>query len=191
MPGRSTGAPRGNQYHDLRGRMAMSRRWYAVQCKAGEDARAQAHLSRQGYEVFRPRLRCRRRRGGRMTTVEESLFPRYLFVNLDDGGEDWAPIRSTRGVLGLVRFGGRATAVPPAVIESIRKRLDAHSGCVDLTADDGLKPHQPVTVSEGPFRGLEGLFLARSGEERVVILLNVMQREQKLVLPETAVHPVG
>ena len=126
-----------------------------------------------------------------MTTVEESLFPRYLFVHLDDAGEDWAPIRSTRGVLGLVRFGGRATAVPPAVIESIRNRLDAYSGCVDLTADDALKPHQPVTVSEGPFRGLEGLFLARSGEERVVILLNVMQREQKLVLPETAVHPVG
>ena len=91
------------------------RRWYAVHCKPREDGRAERHLSRQCYEIFRPLVQLRRRRSGRMTNIIESLFPRYLFVHLDDIAESWACIRSTRGVAGLVTFGGRPAAVPEPI----------------------------------------------------------------------------
>lgn len=35
----------------------------------------------------------------------ESLFPGYLFIQLDQLNDNWHPIRSTRGVNQLVTFG--------------------------------------------------------------------------------------
>ncbi|WP_290650284.1 transcription/translation regulatory transformer protein RfaH [Aquisalimonas sp.] len=161
--------------------------WYALQCKAKEDARAEEHLNNQGYHVFRPMLRQRRRRGGRMVTVTESLFPRYLFLELDDVDENWAPIRSTRGVLGLVRFGAHPVPVPPTVIQALHEQLDPESGYVELTRTTDYARRERVRITEGPFAGHEGLFLARTGEERVVILLEVMQQSQHITMPEHAI----
>ncbi len=85
--------------------------WYTIQCKPREEARAEANLDRQGYRTFRPLIRQPIGRGGCRTAVTESLFPRYLFAQLCDVAENWAPIRSTRGVLGwVVRNHRRAAA---------------------------------------------------------------------------------
>jgi transcriptional antiterminator RfaH len=72
------------------------KRWYAVYCKPREDDRAERHFDRQQFEVFRPKHRVRRKQQGRMTTLVESLFPRYLFIHIDDIAQNRAPIRSTR-----------------------------------------------------------------------------------------------
>jgi len=165
--------------------------WYIVHCKPREESRAEEHLLRQGYPTFRPLLKRPVRRGGRPVAITESLFPRYLFVELCDAGEDWAPIRSTRGVIGLVRFGRHAVPVPGAVIDGLRARVDAMTGCVDWIRDPGLRPRQRVTIAEGPFAGHEGLFLARSGEERVIVLMEIMRQQQRLELPAKAVVSAG
>ncbi len=164
--------------------------WYTIQCKPREEARAEANLDRQGYRTFRPLIRRPIRRGGRRTAVTESLFPRYLFAQLCEVAENWAPIRSTRGVLGLVRFGSSPVPVPEPVIEGIRLRLDPESGCLDLTRDSDFAPQQPVTITDGPFQGREALFLARTGEERVIVLMQIMSQCQQVELPAAAVGPV-
>jgi len=166
----------------------MSRAWYAVQCKPREDDRAEVNLERQGFEVYRPRALVRRRRRGTLATIEESLFPRYLFLNLEAGVDNWYPIRSTRGVVGLVRFGLEPTPVPDSVIEFIRDHTDPQTGCVDLVTPNDYKPGQTVLISEGPFAGYEAVFLRRTGEERVLVLLEVMKQGQRLVLPESAIQ---
>ena len=163
------------------------RHWYAVQCKANEDARAEQNLQNQGFPVFRPMIRQRRRRGGRMVTVTESLFPRYMFVDLDDVNENWAPIRSTRGVLGLVRFGTYPVPVPQPVLDAIQAQIDPDSGCIDLTTNTDYKPNQRVRITEGPFAGHEALFQARTGGERVVVLLDIMHQSQRITLSEQAI----
>ena len=161
------------------------KRWYAALCKPLQDARAEYNLCNQGYHVLRPLVRTRkRRRQGGTKTVTESLFPRYLFIHLDDLNENWAPIRSTLGVSGLVRFGGRAVPVPDTIMQGMQLRLDRESGCIDLTRDTDYRTNQPVRITSGPFVGHEALFLARSGEERVIVLLDIMQRAPRLKLPE-------
>lgn len=164
------------------------KRWYAAMCKPLQDERAEHNLAAQGYEVLRPLARVRKRRAGKACTVIESLFPRYLFIHLDDQSENWAPIRSTLGLAGLVRFGGRAVAVPGQLIDAIRRRLDATTCCVDLTVDDGPRKGATVRITEGPFAGHEAVFQARSGDERVIVLLQVMQQTQRLKLPAEAVE---
>ncbi len=158
------------------------KQWYAVQCKPKQDERAETELLNQGFEVFRPRLRYRRRIRQRYRVVVESMFPRYLFVHLDDHEEDWSPIRSTRGVTGLVRMGGIAPAVPAAVIEALRARADAEN-CIDLQPADAFAANDRVLITEGPLAGFEALFSARNSQERVVVLLNLM----KVTLPVHAI----
>lgn len=164
-----------------------SQRWYAVHCKPKQDARAEQHLANQGYEVFRP-LACVRRRGqGKMVNTIESFFPRYLFVKLDGITQDWAPIRSTRGVAGLVRFSDKPVEVPESVINTLHACMD-EDRCIDLT-EAQLKPNLRVRICEGPFRGHEGLFCSKRGEDRVIVLVSIMQQPQHLTLPEHAIEP--
>ena len=35
----------------------------------------------------------------------EPLFPGYIFLRLSKENDDWGPIRSSRGVIGVVKFG--------------------------------------------------------------------------------------
>ena len=150
------------------------KQWYAVYCKPKQDERAEVELLNQGFEVFRPRIRSRRRTRQRYRVVVESMFPRYLFVHLDDHDQDWSPIRSTRGVTGLVRMGGCVPVVPSAVIDALRSRADAEN-CVEMEPADGFVRNERVLITEGPLAGFEALFTARNSQERVVVLLNLMQ----------------
>ena len=160
--------------------------WYLIHAKPGEDQRAEANLARQGYRVFLPRVRLRKRRRHGMVTVTESLFPRYLFIELDDLAENWSPIRSTPGVASLVRSGGAATMVPQQVVDAVRARTDDGQS-VDLTGSSDYRRNERVRIIDGPFRDLEGLFVTRSGDERVVVLMNLMHQQQEVRLPERAI----
>ncbi|MEX0374616.1 transcription/translation regulatory transformer protein RfaH [Spiribacter pallidus] len=159
--------------------------WYAVYCKPREDERAELHLQNQDFEVFRPKHRVRRRRRGGMTTLIESLFPRYLFIHLDDITQNWAPIRSTRGVAGLVRWGDRVPSVPDPVVDCLRENVD-EVGCIPTPQAD-YKKGDRLVIREGAFAGYEGLFYGRCGEDRVMLLLEIMKQPQKMLFPEASV----
>lgn len=161
--------------------------WYAVFCRPGQDQRAEIHFLNQGFETFRPKIRFTRRRNGTLRDRVDSLFPRYLFLRLEDLTQDWAPIRSTRGAVGLVRLGDQVPVVPEDLIESLKGRTD-EQGIVDLSAGVDFKPGETVEIMEGPLAGFRGLFQARNGEERVVVLLNLMQGECRTELPRHAIR---
>lgn len=154
------------------------RNWYLLQCKARQDERAQEHLSRQGYEFYRPLCLRERLVRGQRQVVEESLFPGYLFICLGDDG--WGPLRSTRGVLRVVSFGGRPLPVDERVIAQLQSASAVTQGC--------LNEGDRVRISEGPFAELEAIFLRMDGTERVVLLLDFLERSQPVRVPLKAVR---
>ena len=79
--------------------------WYAVQAKPRQENTAEENLRRQGFDTYLPKIQLRRRRRDKWTKVVEPLFPRYLFIHLEPGVDNWAPLRSTLGVSTVVRFG--------------------------------------------------------------------------------------
>jgi transcriptional antiterminator RfaH len=162
---------------------AIHARWYVVQCKPREDARALENLQRQGFECYGPQLLVEKLRHGRRARLAEPLFPGYLFIHLDDVNDNWYPIRSTRGVLKLVRFNNYPLAVKDHLIELIRQRL-----LTQLPTKPYLVPGDPVRITEGPFAQIEAVFVANDGDERVALLINILSREQTLSFPVTHVH---
>jgi len=162
------------------------RHWYAVFTKPRQECQAVAHLERQGFEVYLPRMRVRRLRRGRLVWVEEPVFPRYVFLRVDLESCNTAPLRSTRGVVGLVRFGACIPPVPAALIEYLRAREPER-----LHSRPRFHRGDRVLVADGPLAGAEGLFETERGEDRVVILLNLLGRRNAVTVEAAHVLPAG
>ena len=164
----------------------MRPKWRAVYSKPRQESRAHLHLLNQDYEAFLPLVRARRRVRGRDRNLLEPMFPRYLFIRLTDYREDFGPIRSTRGVVGLVRMGEEFPVVPDELIAAIRER--EQDGAVDLSQFQSLKPNDRVEIKAGPFAGYQGVFDASNGDERVIVLLDILNRQRKVEVPATDVR---
>ncbi|MGM1054022.1 MAG: transcription/translation regulatory transformer protein RfaH [Pseudomonadota bacterium] len=155
-------------------------RWYVIQCKGGESFRAAEHLSNQGYDVFHPVLEVQKKRRGKLEWVSEPLFPYYLFIRLDQLVSNWRPIRSTRGVLKLVGFGEMPVAVNDDLVATLREHGSQRD---DATANLYFRAGDTVQITEGPFKDLQAVFAGHKGEERAIVLLNLLHRQQRLEVP--------
>lgn len=156
-------------------------RWYAVCCKPRHEAVAEENLLRQGFHVHLPRIRIRLRRRGQWIDAIEVLFPRYIFIRIDPERRSTATIRSTRGVVGLVRFGGQPAVVPDAVMDALRQREDAESG---LHEDKRplFNEGEMVKLVDGPLAGMEGVFTQKDGDKRVIVLLELLGKANKVTV---------
>ncbi|MGY2327016.1 transcription/translation regulatory transformer protein RfaH [Pseudomonas sp. SDT2931_S440] len=150
--------------------------WYLVQCKSRQDERAEEHLQRQGYTCFRSTYKRERLLKGQRRTTRESLFPGYLFIQMSQQ-DSWSSLRSTRGVSRVVAFGAHPLPISDTLVDELQER--DHQAVVSAL----LQPGESVRINEGPFAELEAVFLAMDGEERVVLLMNFLQREQRINLP--------
>ena len=160
-----------------------SKAWYLIQCKSRQDERAEENLLRQDYVCYRPKLKRERLVGGQRSMVEESLFPGYLFIRLGQQ-DNWGPLRSTRGVIRVVSFGKQPLTVGADLI--VQLQLHEHEPYTKELFTAG----ETVRIDKGPFAELEGIFLAMDGDQRVVLLLNFLRREQKILMPLTAIKKV-
>lgn len=167
----------------------MKERWYLVYCKPRQESTAQRHLTRQGYTTYLPLMRERRRRLARRVAVVAPMFPRYLFIRLNRETDNWAPIRSTIGVVSVVRFGQAAAAVPDDLIALFRQREDAE-GIQQLPAEE-FRQGTKVRITDGGFAGYEGIFLAHSGRDRVTVLLEVLGRHTRARVDAGSIEPVN
>jgi len=164
------------------------RHWYVVQTKPRQESVAVENLERQGYSAYCPKIKLAKRRRQRWQQIVEPLFPRYLFVQLDIGADDFAPIRSTIGVLGLIRFGNQPAIVPPEAINAIQQQELKISG--QTINNLSWKPGVNVEIIDGAFAGLSGIFEKENDDERVIILLELLGRKNRIIVKNQSVMPV-
>jgi len=166
-----------------------SRAWRLLFTKPRGEEDAARNLINQGYEVYLPRLKGQKRLRGQYRDLIEPMFPRYLFIHLTAGVDNWMPIRSTPGVTSLVRFGDRYASLSDGLIEALRQRED-EAGFIPLEPP-ALDIGDKVRILDGPFQDIEAIIHARSGSERVILLMNIAGKEAKV---QTSIHglaPVG
>ncbi|MBA3987701.1 MAG: transcription/translation regulatory transformer protein RfaH [Idiomarina sp.] len=154
-------------------------KWYLLQCKPRQEARAQMHIENQGYQTCLPKVTLQKTLRGKRQRVEEALFPGYLFIEIDIQSANFNAIRSTRGVVGFVRFGGVPSVVPNAVIEQFQ-RLAA----TPQVLQSELSAGNAVEVTDGPFAGLAAVYQMPKGSDRCLILIDMMGKQQQLEIEE-------
>ena len=153
--------------------------WALVQFKPNSDAVACRNLSRQGFEVFLPRIEVTSKTPSKFVRSIKPLFPGYLFVriNLDKGG--WRAINSTYGVSRIVTTAGKPTRVPSELVENIKRRCDAEDTVqpmVDVKAGD------EVTLLHGPFAEWVGKVVTLTPDNRVWVLLEILGRQTRVAV---------
>jgi transcriptional antiterminator RfaH len=151
--------------------------WFAVYTKPRQERTALLNLESQSFECYLPVTDERRQRGdGYHKTRDTPLFPRYLFLNAAPAVQSMATVRSTRGVVGLVRAGFELVSIPSSVIAALRSRMHPATGLIALD-DTALASGDKVRVSDGPFAALEGIFKEHRGGHRSLMLLEILGRK--------------
>ena len=150
--------------------------WFAVYTKPRQEQVARENLERQGFRCFLPMaVNPYQRRTERKPRIEP-LFPRYLFLRVIADQQSLGPVRSTRGVCSLVRFGTQLATMTEPMITAINRRCDPDTGLVQLEPAV-VKLGDNVRVFDGPLAGLEGIFKERKGSERALLLMSFLGTE--------------
>lgn len=161
--------------------------WYLVLTKPRHETIANLNLQYQGFQTYFPSLQQHKRRRNLYQIVTEPLFPRYLFICLSSGIDDWSKIRSTRGCISLVRFGTLPARVPDALIEKLKQdevmRLEKpQANTPDFKAGDNVR------VIDGILANYEGIVEAQNSRERITLLLSIAEGHTRSV--SLSVHQV-
>lgn len=146
--------------------------WYVVHTKPRQEFRAEENLVAQGFEVFLPRVLVERKRRNRLISVEEALFPRYLFIRFDPSVDPWHLIRCTLGVSNLVRIGIQPASIPATIIENLKDLKTTFIG--------RFQAGDKIVVSDGPFKGFDGIYMEEDGEQRAMILIDFLNKTQRI-----------
>lgn len=149
-------------------------RWYLIHTKPRQETTARDNLEKQGHTIYLPQIsqRCRSR-----NTISP-LFPRYLFIRLVSGQDDWGPIRSTRGVSSIVRVGLTPATISDQLVEAIRQRADADG--LHRLPGQSFKKGDRVRLISGPFADYEAIFGEQRAENRAIILLGLIGKQSPI-----------
>lgn len=163
--------------------------WYLVHAKPRQEECALQNLERQGYQCYLPTIPSEKPSQGILTITDEPLFPRYLFIRLGLGetAKSWAPIRSTKGVSRLVRFGHE----PAKIDDSLISLLKAQEETAQRTPAPFFKPGDRVHLTDGAFAGIEGIFQMSDGERRVMVFIELLSKPVKVRVSPSRLRKVG
>ena len=162
-------------------------RWYAIRTKVNREKEVERRLADIHLEAFLPWMRTRRRIGSRYHWVLAPLFPGYIFCRLDMLLSGKAA-RYSPGVKDFLTFGSRVAEVSEKIIEALRERCPGGIAEIDPL---NAKPGDAVRINEGPFSGLEAIFEQKlKGSERVAVLLEILGRQTRIVLPAEVIAKV-
>ena len=163
--------------------------WYLVHTKPRQEKCALENLQWQGYECYFPVMPAEKLRLGKINIVQQPLFPRYLFIRLGQGPSDqsWTPIRSTKGVSMLVTFGNTPAKVDDALIALLRgyeESVQAELDCLFKTGDR-------VRITSGAFAHIEGIYHMTDGDQRVMVLIELMSKPVKISVAPSALQKLA
>ncbi len=146
-------------------------KWYLVKTKPLNENKVFARLSEAGFDSIFPRIRKKTRR--KVHPEVRPLFPTYLFVRF--AIEQLQTIRYTRGVARIVSFGPEPQEVGEDIISAVRQRMDEEGIVALVRPPANWKPGDRIRIGEGPFEGLEAIFLEEMPDrDRVVLLLEAV-----------------
>ena len=159
--------------------------WHLIHTKPQQEQEAKRQLEQQGYTVYLPMLLKTKLKEGKQSNVQLPLFPRYLFIHLTSGVDDWGPIRSTRGVSNLVRFGVKVARIPEELIIEIQARAGKDGYHHEDSPE--FKRGDKISIIDGPFSGYEAIFQVHQGKDRALILLDIIGKASKTEVPLASV----
>jgi len=139
----------------------LGRRWYVLHTYSGLEEAVEHNLKQRIesmdmedkiFNVLIPKEKKIKIKNGKRKVVEDKVYPGYVLVEMVVTDESWYVVRNTPHVTGFVGSGTTPTPVSEEEIKSLQKRMgvDEPEYQIDVAKGD------PVKISDGPFKGMEG-----------------------------------
>lgn len=162
--------------------------WYAIHTyPASEDTVAQNLKQRiesmdMGSKIFNvlvPKEKKIKIKGGKRYTVEEKIYPNYVFVEMIVTDDSWYVVRNTPRVTGFI--GAGITPIPIAD-EEIKKLLSKTS-TEEATYKIEVEVGDAVKIVDGPFKDFDGKISEVDGAKgKIKVLVSIFGRETPVEL---------
>jgi len=161
------------------------RAWYVVETKRHRERQAQNHLAERHVPSYLPRIVQWPRPA--VGSAIAPMFPGYLFVHAAFPDDFYRTVW-TPGVKTFVSFGGFTSPLDACVVDFLRSQ-EGPDGIIHC--GDRFKESSEVRIIRGPFQGLTAVVTERlPARERVRVLMDLLQRQTPVELPERWVAPI-
>jgi transcription antitermination factor NusG len=165
--------------------MNSSLPWIALVVRPRTERKVQIGLSNVGVESFVPWHGVRRRWSDRVKTIEQNLFPGYVFCRSDFSQR--FEVLNQPGVQWVVSFNHSPALIPDDEIAALRRVVESN---LPLGPWPFLKAGQRVRITEGALAGIEGTLVRDTSAWRVVLSVNALERSIAIQLDRDAICPV-
>jgi transcription termination/antitermination protein NusG len=157
--------------------------WYAVHTRSRHEDRAYAGLVQKSLHTFLPKIEVWSQRKDRRKKIMIPMFPGYLFVELlSVDSETKLNVLKTFGVVRILGKpkGAEPIPVPDAKIEAIQRLVESK---VEIQQIQYPKIGEPALITDGPFKGIEGLVVSTDySKELFIISIELLQRSVAIKL---------
>jgi len=162
--------------------------WYVAHSKPRQEQKALENLQNQGFECFLPMLTLEKLVRGRVKSVTEPLFSRYLFVQTQSQNQNFSVIKSTLGVHRLVSFGPLPAQVNDTLVETIRS-LESLLGSEINGSVPLIRSGDEVMLVDGPLKGIRGIFHESSGTKRAFVFIELLHKQHIIQVDKSDIIP--
>lgn len=150
--------------------------WAVVNTHPHKELYALSNLEKQGFHVYCPMLKKRIKHARAVKDVLRPIFQGYVFVQVERNFSGWRPICSTAGVRALVRCGDRPGFIDHKFVLALRAK--ENSGAL-IEPCNVYRPGEEVRLEGGVFDGLVATIVEMAERDRVVVLMNILNRAVK------------
>lgn len=152
----------------------MNNNWRVIYVASRREKKVNELLNRAGVENFLPLIWVKRQWSDRLKQVEMPLFSGYLFVKPTDINRD--VILQTPGVIKFLQYDGADARVLDVTISSLKLAIEKGHTFLN-TEEIHVKIGNRVTVTAGPFSGVEGRVASYNNNNYVLIELEAIGKQ--------------
>ena len=158
-------------------------KWYVLHTRSRQEKALAADLKARGIAYFLPLAPKIRYWGTRKATVQEPLFPGYLFLRGEP--EDAYHADRTKRVAQIIAVSDQQRLLWE--LNNLARALGANA---PLDPYPYLKKGVRVEVTSGPLRGVQGLVESRTSIERLILAVDMLGQAVSVELHGAMVDPL-
>ena len=143
--------------------------WMVIYTRSRFEKKTTNLLNDKGYVAFCPLVKYRKKWADRIKTVENPLFPSYIFVKARHS--ELQKIKETQGVIMFVSNCGKAITLKDSEIERIKSIVNNYSDAEIININD-LGIGSKVKIIDGLLLNYQGIVTRIKGK---TVLMTVEQ----------------
>lgn len=148
--------------------LTADKQWFAIYTRARTEKRVHERFTDLGYESYLPLVKTLRQWSDRKKMVEVPLLNSYVFVKIRP--DQLREVIQVDGAARYISFEGKPAAIPDNQINNLRLLVNSEEQ-IEVTGER-LSQGDPVEVTHGTLKGLNGELVKIGSRNRVIVRIN-------------------